>query len=454
MHVSRSLSEGSYTGYSTMNGRSEDHSGVQSNSYCASDARSHRGGNGIPYNDSTITSGTFHKQTPESRQNLALPNYDSNANVPNYFGHPSTELATPFHSPHHGTYPEDRQPTDFSSNGNSSIGSQFQLNETDIFEGNLFMDPVFLQDLSTRLHHNPNSTEAGQTSSEDHLLPFNTKLPADRPVAPAVLTGLYCDVPIPTTHTGRAVMPTNTTTWFASTMNCLSRGSPTPSTISPSVAAVETTHLNGILSSSHPYYNASSRAAGTYILPHNQVASLDFLGNATSPRVVALSNAFNPTMPSSRLSQKTLPSLASTNTPKFHQPQAPDYHGHDESLDTMPFTNPSPNPLVSITLPNLQPNFSVCPWQGCSTITRKKHHKSNMRNHVRTTHLKPAPPTCELCGKELKKNESLKKHLGKKHQFVPPKGVQTVRKTRADGTLFTTYQQVHDYVNRRRMEKA
>lgn len=356
MHVSRLLSEGSYTGYSTVNGKSEDHSGVQSNSYCASDARSHRGGNGIPYNDSTITIETFHNHAPESRQNLALPHYDSSANVSNYFGHSSTELATPFHSPRHDTYPEERQPTDFSSNGYSSVGSQFQLNETEVFA-------VFLQDLSTNVHHNPNGTAAGQTSSEDHLLPFNPKLSADRPVAPAVLTGPYCDVPVPTTHTGRAVMPTNTTTCFASTMNCLSTGSPTPSTIPPSVAAVETTHLNGILSSSHPYYNASSRAAGTYILPHNQVASLDFLGNATSPRVVALSDAFNPTMPSSRLSQKTLRSLASTNTPKLHQPQAPDYHRHDQSLDTMPFTNPSPNPLVSITLPNPEPSFSVCPWQ-------------------------------------------------------------------------------------------
>ena len=71
------------------------------------------------------------------------------------------------------------------------------------------------------------------------------------------------------------------TTWTASAIDYLSTGSPTPSFISPSVAPVETAHLNRPSRVSHPYHNALSRATSGPIAPRNPPASLSFPGSGT-----------------------------------------------------------------------------------------------------------------------------------------------------------------------------
>lgn len=57
------------------------------------------------------------------------------------------------------------RPTDLSTNVCSCIGSHLLFDMTRSFDENLSMDPVFVQDLSTDVHHYPNSTAAGQTNS-------------------------------------------------------------------------------------------------------------------------------------------------------------------------------------------------------------------------------------------------------------------------------------------------
>lgn len=412
----------------------------------------------MPYNSFTITGGLHRYQAAEIGQNLAVPDYDCTANVLNPYGHPVTELCNPFYSPDHDAFFEEGQLTSSSPNDYSGIGSHFQLSKTPEFEGNPFMDPVFSQDLSTGVDLHPDSTAAGQPSCEYDLVDFNLSLLADVPVPPAVLTARvhpnspYCDVSIPITHTGRAVMPTTATTGSASSMSCFSAGPTTSSTVSPSVAPVETSHLNRPSRFSLPYYNASSRAASTHIAPRHPPASLRFPGSGTeSTSTASTEESYYPNLAFDRLHQKTSPSR---ETLKPILPKAIDYYGNAESLGAIPFRNPSSNAPVSVTGPKLKYGISRCPWKGCFTITTRKNHKSNMRNHVRMTHEKPASPICEVCGRHYKKNDSLKKHLNLKHRFEFLEGERAVQKTKPDGTLFSTYQEVHDYVNKRKMKKV
>ena len=70
------------------------------------------------------------------------------------------------------------------------------------------------------------------------------------------------------------------------------------------------------------------------------------------------------------------------------------------------------------------------------------------------THERPAPPMCELCGRVFGKNESLKRHLKKESPKIDiPRRESVVRKIKADGTLYSTYQEVYDHVRERSLLK-
>ena len=78
-----------------------------------------------------------------------------------------------------------------------------------------------------------------------------------------------------------------------------------------------------------------------------------------------------------------------------------------------------------------------------------------MRRHVRETHEPQDSPMCELCGKWYKTLSSLQRHLIKgKHKYKPSDLGQKVRKETVDGTVYTTYQGAHDYVDLSGNEKT
>ena len=351
---------------------------------------------------------------------------------------------------------------EFSSNAYASIGCHLQLDETQDIEGNLFTDPVFSQDLSIDVHTNPASIPVSQTHFEDHVIHFNTQLSADRPMPPTILSATdygnspYYNISIPIIHTNRVLMPTNSTTYWNSAIDCFPTGTTILSNTSPSITSVDTTHLGRVSSLSEPQHNPRSSFTGTYISLPDPVASPGYTGNGGSSGSIPVTEMPNPISKFSRLGQGTSPSLGSKKVFKPNQPQDTSNYGHHESLDVIPVKSPSPNSPVSVTGAGLERGFSKCPWEGCPTITTKRHHKSNMRNHVRTKHEKPAPPMCEICGIEFERHSNLKKHIrGKKtHCFPLVKSARTVRKIKADGKLYTTYQQVHDYVNDRTAKKA
>ena len=434
---------------------------MQSNSYCES-VRSRQGGSGLPYNDFTTTSGIYTNQAPRKALDLSGPGYDKTINAPSQFGPFFTDFNTPCYSSYHDTSLGERQPMDFSSNAYASIGCHLQLDETQDIEGNLFTDPVFSQDLSIDVHTNPASIAVSQTDFEDHVIHFNTHLSADRPMPPTVLSANdygnspYYNISIPIIHTNRVLMPTNSITCSGSATDCFPTGTTILSNTSPSITSVDTTHLDRVSSLSNPQHNARSRITGTYISLPGPVASPGYTGNGRSSSSISVTEMPNPISKFPRLGQGTSSSLGSKKVLKPNQPQDTGNYGHHESLGVIPVKNPSSNRPVSVTGPGLERGFSKCPWEGCPTITTKRHHKSNMRNHVRTKHEKPAPPMCEICGIEFERHSNLKKHLrGKKtHCFPLVKSARTVRKIRADGKLYTTYQQVHDYVKDRTAKKA
>ena len=150
-----------------------------------------------------------------------MSGYDSTANMPGQLGPPFMEPATACSSPCYDASFEKRQPFEFSSNDLSSIGSNLQLDKTQGVEEDPFIDRVFSPYLSTDVRHDLNSKAASQMSSENCFLPFSPNMFADESVPSALLTtrgnanSPYCDVAV----TGRAVMPSNTTTWLTSKMN-------------------------------------------------------------------------------------------------------------------------------------------------------------------------------------------------------------------------------------------
>lgn len=389
-----------------------------------------------------------------------MAGYDSTADVPCCYDPPFTEYTTPCYNPYHNASPEEPQATHFSSNSYSNIGSQFELNEPQSFEWSPFLDPVFSQDLSTNVPYSSNSTAASQTSRENHLLSFNPNPSADIPMAPAVIAAGACghnsyrdaSTPItrPITRAGWVIVPTNATAWSAFTMTNFSIHPTTPSNMSPGIASVETNRLDRPSRSNCPCYNPSPTTVCTNTLPHNATTSLGHPGNGTLSSIRAPREASsNPVFTPHSLNRAIFPSLASTDNINPIQLQAIDHSVHDASLDAIPAGTFSSNPSASVTEPDSAHSVSKCSWIGCSTTVKGKHRISNMQNHVRYTHEKPAPPICEICEMKFKKNESLKRHLKNIHQYKPPDVLRTVRKRRADGTLFSTYQQVHDYVNGR-----
>ncbi|CAF9937434.1 hypothetical protein IMSHALPRED_011137 [Imshaugia aleurites] len=437
-----------------------DNSDVQSNSYCPSEGRSRHGGYDVPYNTSTITGGIPDNQVPGIWQNLALPGYNKTAHGPSHLDPLFTEPSTPCNSLLEDAPLEKNQPNDFSLNGHSYIGSQFELDASQDYEGGFFTDLLFCQDVTADIPSNPNGTAAEPTSFQDHCSPFNPICPASTPVPPAVFPANvysnhpYSDVSISITHTGRAVVPTSMNPWFGPREGCFSTDPTTPSRTSPSIASVYTIHPNGQSKSNHPCYEASPRAASTQRSPHNPATSPNYPGIVTISSSIAVTKSSNAILKYASLGPESSASLASMETLKPSQTKAIDDQEHKKRSDTIPSRKPSTKPRLSVTRRDSDYGFSSCPWPGCSTITRKKNHKSNMRNHVRMTHERPAPPMCELCGRVFGKNESLKRHLKKESPKIDiPRRESVVRKIMADGTLYSTYHEVYDHVRERSMLK-
>ena len=401
--------------------------------------------------DSTITSEEHNNQAAGNGYNPAIVGYDVA-----FMG-----FDTPYYDPYCDISPEGFQGTDFSSNGYASIGSHFQPGGMQSSGLNLFTDPVFCQGLSTDIHNGLVGTAASQQGSEYDLLSLNPNSSADGCVPPAVLAPRDYErspcrsVSVPESHTDQAVTPRNLSTWVPSGMSYFATGLTIASNTSPRVTSVETNQLDCPSNSRRPCYNTSSRCTTTHTSLVGPIASLGYIGNGTSSGFIPVTQVFS-SISTSPFSQDTAPSLGSLKIMNSNKPQEIHDYGPGESLDAEPLRTSSSESTPSVTEPELEHGLSKCPWKGCSTTTQKKHHKSNMRNHVRTRHEKPAPPMCELCGVKFEKNCILKKHLKakRKHNFPLEEPGRTVRKTRANGTTYTTYQQVHDFVNEKMMEKA
>ncbi len=397
--------------------------------------------------DSTITSEEHNNQAAGNEHNLAIAGYDVTF----------SKFDPPYYGPYDDTYPEGIQGTDFSSNGYASIGSHFQPDGMQSFGLNLFTDPLLCQELSTDIYHGLDGTAASQKGSEYHLLSPNPNSSTNGCVPSAVLAPRDCEksprcsISVPVSHMDQAVTPSNATTWIPSRMNCFATGPTIASSTSPSITSVETNQLDCPSNARRPCYITPSRGTTTHTSLVGPVASLGYIGNGTSSGFIPVTQVSS-SISTSPFSQDTASSLGS----KSNNPHEIHDYGHGESLVAEPLKTSSSESTASVVRPELEHGLSKCPWKGCSTTTQKKHHKSNMRNHVRTKHEKPAPPMCELCGVRFEKNHSLKRHLEAKtkHDFPLEKPGRTVRKTRANGTPYTTYQQVHDYVNEKIMEKA
>ena len=408
----------------------------------------------MPSNTSTFTSEAYSDEGTETWQNCAGPGYQHTADLPSYFDHSFTKFDTQDYSPYDDNSPMEHRPMEFPSNVYSGIGSQFQHVDTWGFEKVPFMEPVISQDLLANSYNNSNVTVASQIAFEDHLQPLITNFTLGRPVPPAVSTATaYANIAsydASSRHTGQAVIPIHSASWMASTLNYSSTDPTILSSYSPSA---DTSHFNGSCNIRHPYYNAALGAAGTHISSHVPVALPSSTVNSTlMPRNEGSSNS---NCASHRPVHEAFPSLAPRRTLKPKQPRATRHSRHD-MFSHSPASAESPrNPPASVTEPSSKTEVSKCPWKGCSAIRTGASHILNMRTHVRDTHEKPAPPTCELCGNFYTKNDSLRKHINASHQVVNvPKGTRIVRKRMADGRVYATYQVVHDYVNMRKTNKA
>ena len=371
------------------------------------------------------------------------------------------------------------------------------------------MDPVLSPNLSTSSDHNSNVTAASQTNPKDHILSFDPNFHANGWVPPAALTALacanslYCDASLAIMQRGPAMMPINASNCKASTVDYTSTNPTTLSNYSLNNASVETSHSSGSSSLGNLCYNTASRDTRTP--PHRPVTSPGYVDNGTSSDIVPVVEASSSSLrtPDHRI-EKTSRRLASTKVLKPKQPpaivhlgydkysdttayaqsssslatshqsiqtasvnvaptkvlqtrkaRATDHAGYDKHSDATASAKPPHHHPVSVIKPNSKYGVSKCPRKGCSAMRRGKAQQDNMRTHVRDVHEKPAPPTCEICKKVYVKNDSLKRHIEASHHAVQlPEGARIVRITRADGTVYATYPEVHDYVNMRKMETA
>ena len=372
-------------------------SDVRSNAYCDSVPRSRQGANGMSYSDVTIMDGIRNDQAVEIGQTLAVPSYDNTASVCSNFCPPYTQHVTPRYRPYRDASPEHRQPIEFSSNGYSHIGSQFDLNTAQGLERNLLADPVLVPHISTDVQHNPNAIVTSQTNFEDQILPFYPNLSAGRAMHPFVLNakacgnGPGCDASIPIMNTDRAVITTNSTTSRASVANSFSTcTTTTPSNPSPSDLSVKTTHLDALSKLSTPYQTASSKATGTHTSPHHAIASLGHPGNLALPSSTDMAEELSsPIFTPHRLGRETSTSLASRKTSTPNQPQAITYHEQNAPPDAIPLKPLSSKPSASVTRAKAKHGYSKRSRKGCSAIRRGKSHKANMRDHERMTHEEP-----------------------------------------------------------------
>ena len=410
----------------------------------------------MPSNTSTFISEAYSDEGAETWLNCAGPGYQHTADLPSYFDHSFTKLGTQDYSPYDDNSPMEHRPMECPSNVYSGIGSQFLHVDTRGFEKVPFMEPVISQDLLTNSYNNSNVTVASQIAFEDHLQPLITNFTLDRPVPPAVSTATaYANIAsydASSKYTGQAVMPIHSTSWMASTLSYSSTDSTILSSYSSNSASADTSHFNGSSNIRYLYYNAALGAAGTHISSHVPVALPSSTVNSTlMPRNEGSSNS---NCASHRPVHEAFPSLAPRRTLKPKQPRATRHSRHD-MFSHSPASAESPrNPSASVTEPSSKTDVSKCPWKGCSARRTGASNIENMRTHVRDSHEKPAPPTCELCGKVVIKNNSLKKHLESNHSVEFPEGTRIVRKRRADGRVYATYQVVHDYVNMRKTNKA
>ena len=169
--ASISSSEGNYIGHQAQKGHEVEHySDVQRNSYGAPEAESHRQRNHKPCNNSTITDGFHYNQFTEVEGTLVSPGYAGTAESPGNV-HYFTEHDTPCSNLHNDTRPDDRQRMAFSTDACASIGSHFQLDDTQGLEENFFMDPLFVQDLSDH-------AQTTATTSTTSSLPVRSTIPS------------------------------------------------------------------------------------------------------------------------------------------------------------------------------------------------------------------------------------------------------------------------------------
>lgn len=394
-------------------------------------------------------------------QTFAGPGYQTSATLPKQFDHPFTRLDTLDFDSYNETSLDEYLPSQFSTNGYLSIGSRFQFGETLDLEENPFMDLGLSQELSTESVHNLNVTKASQIDSEDYVLPFDLNFRADGLVPPAstacaYANSPYCDASISVEQICSAIVPIHANICIASTPDYLLKDPATLSTNSLSTASVTTGHCSGSSNLSNPCNNAASRAKGTRNSPHHAVASPAYSTNGISSDVVPMVGASSSSLPTlHHRIRKTSRSLAPSRNLQPGRLQTVDHEGNDKHAVATASGKPPHHPTMSASNFNSRDETSKCPKEGCRAIRKGLDQRENLRTHMRDVHEKPAPPTCEICGKVYVKNDSLKRHIRASHHAVKlPEGARIVCMRKADGTVYATYAEVHDYVKVKNGKKA
>ena len=405
-----------------------DISDTQSYIYSASEARNYGHGYGTLYDGSTIRGPIHGNQAASSGQYLADPAYDGVIPGSNYYGPIFAEHATSYYSPYQNTMTEECQWSDFSSNGFANIGSQFQLDQN--------LGPGRFQDLQTDADlslYNPPS----QTCSKDQILP-NSAMPSISRAADFHVHDPCYSITKPIMQPDQGVFGTNETTALSIIP-----------VVFQCVPSAETSFLRKTLRHSSSHHDALQDVASTPTSAQNTALQ-------PSPQSLHTSTeAVDKDLSTSHPSQTVPPSFNSLRTLKPKPSQAAENYEQSETLSAMPTEDKVQHLLVSNTAPRLESDYVKCHWKGCSVERKGKNRKVNMRRHVRETHEPQDSPMCELCGKWYKTLSSLQRHLIKgKHKYKPSDLGQKVRKETVDGTVYTTYQGAHDYVDLSGNEKT